>query len=133
MPSLTARLIEALTSERNIPEIIEVEKPWGYELVLHVEDAYVKFIQVEAGERTSLQFHPLGEEAVIIIEGSGTVEGTEDDELGRPRPSPAYRIVPGQTHRSVGPVVLLEVTGAGPDDIIRLEDDHGRATEKVPE
>jgi hypothetical protein len=34
--------------------------------------------------------------------------------------------VPGTKHRSVGPVTLLEFTEAGPDDIIRHEDDYGR-------
>ena len=104
-----------------------VEKPWGREMVIQPlgEDYMIKVITVNAGHRTSLQHHPNGTEIVYILEGDGTVEGVEslDD---RERPSRGMIIQPGDIHRSVGPVTLLEITTAGPDDIIRHEDDHGR-------
>lgn len=102
-----------------------VEKPWGREMIIHPlnEDYMIKVITVNEGHRTSLQHHPKGTEIVYILEGAGTVEGVED--TGE-RPTRGMVIQRGDMHRSVGPVTLLEITTAGPDDIVRHQDDHGR-------
>lgn len=106
-----------------------VDKPWGWEKIIHVQERrlYIKLIHIDEGKRVSLQSHPEGIEVIFILEGDGTVEGTPDAENGQPRPSPGYFVDQNQIHRSVGPVTLLEFTTAGPDDIVRHEDDHGRA------
>jgi hypothetical protein len=104
-----------------------VEKPWGYEVIYSINDQlYIKYINVNDGFRVSQQHHPRGAEMIMILEGEGTIEGTPDMDLNRPRPSMPYFIAPGMIHRSIGPVQLIEFTTAGPNDIVRHEDDFGR-------
>lgn len=127
VPQLTpAALVSALTTS----DVKWVTKPWGFEMVITLPsefgECYVKLIEVFADRRTSLQSHPNGEEVVFIVAGEGTIDGVAD--TGR-RPSPPHYIAPGARHRSVGPVTLLEVTTAGPNDIDRHEDDFGRVGE----
>lgn len=106
------------------------ERPWG---VMHATHCHthlysfiIKLIELNDDARTSLQFHEVKHEVVRIISGDGTIEGTPDVELGRPRPSPWYRIHPGMIHRGVGPLLYVEVTTAEDDDVVRIADDYGR-------
>lgn len=103
-----------------------VEKPWGREFIVSADDVILKVIWVNAGHRTSKQMHMVKSEALTLIAGDGTIEGTSDDDLGRPRPSPTYRIDPMTTHRAVGPLLILEVTTPQNEDVVRLEDDYQR-------
>ena len=122
--------IDELMSTLENAMIITVKKPWGLERVITFETeqgiAYLKHIIVNEGQRTSRQSHTTGREVVFILKGSGTVEGTNDVNDDRLRPSRPYPIPSGLVHRSVGPVELLELTTAGPMDIIRYEDDYRR-------
>src|SRR5436305_1098562 len=56
--------------DRFASEQRRVEKPWGYELIFVVTDAYAgKLLVVKAGESLSLQFHKLKDEAWYILDG----------------------------------------------------------------
>ena len=110
------------------------ERPWGNYTVLDDEmfDHHVKRIVVTPGKRLSYQFHAKRAEHWFIVSGQATVilDGVEHD-LG---PGASIDIAIGQAHRCENygtvPVVFIEVqhgTYFGEDDIVRLEDDFGRA------
>jgi mannose-6-phosphate isomerase len=110
------------------------ERPWGSFTVLDDEmfDHKVKRIVVAPGKRLSYQRHAQRAEHWFIVNGHATVilDGVEH-ELGE---GDSIDIELGQAHRcenrSTTPVVLIEVqhgTYFGEDDIVRLEDDFGRA------
>jgi len=101
-----------------------IEKPWGVEYVLNVEDEYlVNVIRVNDGHRTSRQYHEVKWETHWLLEGAGTLEGSDDDGA---RPSHPLIMEPGDVHRAVGPLLILEVSTNHPDDVVRLEDDYQR-------
>ncbi|MFI5034628.1 MAG: phosphomannose isomerase type II C-terminal cupin domain [Acidimicrobiales bacterium] len=110
------------------------ERPWGSFTVLDDEmfDHKVKRIVVDPGKRLSYQFHDRRAEHWFVVNGHATVvlDGREV-ELG---PGDSLDIALGQAHRcenrGTTPVVFIEVqhgTYFGEDDIVRLEDDFGRA------
>ncbi len=111
----------------------EDHRPWGYFRVL--EDASrhkVKRIIVNPGQRLSLQKHNRRREHWFILEGEATVTLNEEDI--RLSSGQAIDIPEGALHRvkNTGsePLVFVEVqTGDyfGEDDIIRVDDDYGRA------
>ncbi|HUZ41039.1 MAG TPA: phosphomannose isomerase type II C-terminal cupin domain [Acidimicrobiales bacterium] len=109
-------------------------RPWGNYTVLDDEmfDHHVKRIVVSPGKRLSYQFHAKRAEHWFIVSGQATVilDGVEHD-LG---PGGSIDIAIGQAHRCENygevPVIFIEVqhgTYFGEDDIVRLEDDFGRA------
>ena len=110
------------------------ERPWGSFTVLDDEkfDHKVKRIIVAPGKRLSYQQHAKRAEHWFIVSGRATVvlDGVEH-ELD---PGSNIDIEIGQAHRcenrGTTPVVFIEVqhgTYFGEDDIVRLEDDFGRA------
>ncbi|HEV2427958.1 MAG TPA: phosphomannose isomerase type II C-terminal cupin domain [Acidimicrobiales bacterium] len=110
------------------------ERPWGsFTVIDEAPDHKVKRIVVAPGKRLSYQRHARRSEHWYVVAGVATV--TLDDveiELG---PGESLDIAVGRAHRcenrGSGPVVFVEVqTGDyfGEDDIVRIEDDFGRAT-----
>ena len=110
------------------------ERPWGSYTVLDDEAAShkVKRIVVLPGKRLSYQRHARRAEHWVVVEGTAlvTLEGTEL-RLGAGQ---AVDIPRGAAHRieNVGDsdVVFVEVQLGdyfGEDDIVRIEDDFGRA------
>ncbi|HVB71285.1 MAG TPA: phosphomannose isomerase type II C-terminal cupin domain [Acidimicrobiales bacterium] len=110
------------------------ERPWGSFTVLDDQmfDHKVKRIVVAPGKRLSYQRHHKRAEHWFIVSGHATVvlDGREV-ELG---PGESIDIALGAAHRcenrGTTPVVFIEVqhgTYFGEDDIVRLEDDFGRA------
>ena len=111
------------------------ERPWGNFTVLADDmfDHKVKRIFVSPGKRLSYQQHDKRAEHWFIVSGHATVvlDGVEH-EVG---PGESIDIRLGQAHRcenrGTTPVIFIEVqhgTYFGEDDIVRLEDDFGRAT-----
>jgi mannose-6-phosphate isomerase len=109
-------------------------RPWGHFTVLDDEmfDHKVKRIVVNPNSRLSYQRHAQRAEHWFVVSGRATVilEGVEH-ELG---PGDSISIGLGQAHRCENrgdvPVVFIEVQHGsyfGEDDIVRLEDDFGRA------
>jgi mannose-6-phosphate isomerase-like protein (cupin superfamily) len=110
------------------------ERPWGSFTVLDDElsDHKVKRIVVAPGKRLSYQKHAKRAEHWFIVSGVATVT-LDGEELTR-LPGEGVDIGIGVAHRcenrGTEPVVFIEVqTGTyfGEDDIVRLEDDFGRA------
>lgn len=110
------------------------ERPWGNYTVLDdgEHDHKVKRIVVDPGKRLSYQTHKFRAEHWYFVSGVASV--TLDGEILERRPGESVDIPVGAAHRcenlGVEPVVFIEVqTGTyfGEDDIVRLQDDFGRA------
>ena len=110
------------------------ERPWGtYTVLADAEDHKVKRIEVRPGSRLSYQKHSRRAEHWFFVSGTGTVvlDGAEI-----PVAAGSAVDIPLETaHRIENPsaeetLVFIEVqhgTYFGEDDIVRLEDDYGRA------
>jgi mannose-6-phosphate isomerase len=110
------------------------ERPWGYYTVLDDEapDHKVKRLVVHPGKRLSYQRHAKRAEHWFIV--SGVAQVTVDGVVTELQPGEAIDIPMGSAHRIANEgeadVVFVEVqrgTYFGEDDIVRLEDDFGRA------
>ena len=110
------------------------ERPWGTYLVLDdVEaDHKVKRIVVNPHKRLSYQSHAKRSEHWFVV--SGTAKVTLDGVDHLVGPGQAIDIPVGTAHRcenpGESPLTFIEVqfgTYFGEDDIVRYEDDYGRA------
>jgi mannose-6-phosphate isomerase len=109
------------------------ERPWGsYEVLVDAPDHKVKQILVKPGKRLSLQKHARRSEHWFVVRGSGVV--TLNDSPVSVEPGTAVDIGLGASHRientGTADLVFVEVQHGdyfGEDDIVRLEDDFGRA------
>ncbi|MCL1902269.1 MAG: phosphomannose isomerase type II C-terminal cupin domain [Alphaproteobacteria bacterium] len=108
-------------------------RPWGQWAVLEAGDSFiVKRITVNPGGRLSLQYHNHKDEVWIIAGGCGEVQTGQDkrnvktgDVVTIPKQTP-HRIF----NNGNEPLIIIETqTGAFLDegDIVRLQDDYGRA------
>jgi mannose-6-phosphate isomerase len=117
-------------------EPTKVDKPWGYELIWALSDDYCgKLLFVKAGESLSLQFHREKDESWLIHSGRAKLEMAAPGEKV-PRSEvvgagAAFRIRPGTVHRvtAVDDTMILEVSTPQLEDVVRLEDNYGRADE----
>ena len=113
----------------------KIDKPWGYELIWARTDRYVgKVLHIVAGTKLSLQYHRKKEETIRIDSGVMDLV-TEVDGQRRTvtmRPGDTYHIPPGTIHRMVAveDCDVIEVSTPELDDVVRLEDDYGRAGEE---
>lgn len=108
-------------------------RPWGTFQVLDDQSRWkVKRIVVEPGKRLSYQRHARRAEHWVVVAGFAHV--TLDETLHELGPGDSIDIPLGGAHRVENPgdadLVFIEVqTGDyfGEDDIVRLDDDFGRA------
>jgi len=107
-------------------------RPWGrWRVVETDEDFVLKRIDVEPGQRLSLQFHRNRSEHWIVVAGSGTATIGNDT---RPVAAGDHVFIEREMiHRiesdAQGVLTFLEVqTGEvlDEDDIVRVEDDYAR-------
>ena len=114
-------------------DVERVEKPWGHEIVFARSETYCgKVIFVRAGEQLSLQFHRVKDETIYVHAGRIELEigdpgGPLDTEVVGPGRS--FRLRPGVVHRwkALEDSVVLEASTPDLDDVVRLEDNYGRA------
>ncbi|HWI73655.1 MAG TPA: cupin domain-containing protein [Baekduia sp.] len=116
------------------PEVRQIDKAWGHELILERNDRFViKRIFLVAGHRTSLQSHDLKREWVTVE--SGAIEVTMGENLNNLQAyifnaGDVYRVPPKLIHRvrALEDATVLEVASPpSDDDIVRYSDDYGRA------
>jgi mannose-1-phosphate guanylyltransferase len=108
-------------------------RPWGgYSSVLSGDRFQVKRLFVKPGKKLSLQKHHHRAEHWVVV--SGTAEVTIDGTVSVLTENQSVYLPLGSIHRLANPgKILLELievqTGSylGEDDIIRIEDDFGRA------
>lgn len=111
-------------------------RPWGTFTVLDEGDGFkVKRIEVLPGKRLSYQKHSQRAEHWVVVQGTARVT-LDDKEIEVPA-GEAIDISVGSAHRvenaSTELLVFIEVQRGGylgEDDIVRLQDDFGRAPEK---
>lgn len=114
-------------------DVERVEKPWGHEILFARSETYCgKVIFVQAGEQLSLQFHRVKDETIYVHSGRIELEigepgGPLDTEVVGPGRS--FRLRPGVVHRwkALEDSVVLEASTPELDDVVRLEDNYGRA------
>ena len=114
-------------------DVKRIDKPWGYEIIFALSEKYCgKLIFVRAGEQLSLQFHRVKDETIYVHSGRIELEigdpgGPLDTEVVGP--GRAFRLRPGVVHRwkALEDSVILEASTPDLDDVVRLEDNYGRA------
>ena len=111
-------------------------RPWGTFTVLDEGDGFkVKRIEVLPGKRLSYQKHAQRAEHWVVV--NGTAKVTLDDREIIVETGQAVDIAIGSAHRVENPgrelLVFIEVQRGnylGEDDIVRLQDDFGRVSDK---
>ena len=113
--------------------IQRIAKPWGYELLwAHTAQYAGKILAIRRGCQLSLQLHEHKEESMYLLSGALEVElEGEDGRTACHQMRPGETIdVPGRRRhrlRALTACRVLEVSTPELDDIVRLEDDYGRA------
>jgi len=124
--------MEATEVQNNSPE--HDERPWGSFTVLDENDDYkVKRLEVLPQKRLSYQRHARRAEHWYVVRGIAKVTLNDNEILLKSGES--LDVACGDAHRIENPdaserLILIEIqTGEyfGEDDIVRLEDDFGRA------
>lgn len=114
------------------------ERPWGEYYGWDRGDGWnLKTVYIKPGKRLSLQYHNHREEYWLLVEGDATATvhekgGVREVELKK---GEMFRVGKRQTHRlgsKKGGVVVEIAHGTfSEEDIVRLEDDHGRPVRKL--
>ena len=111
----------------------KTEKPWGFELLFAHTPKYAgKLIFVRKGHRLSLQYHEKKDETMYIYDGKALleIEGSNGQMVSTiVQPSQCIRIPPLTKHRlkAIENTTFFEVSTPELEDVVRLEDDYGRA------
>jgi len=116
-----------------------VEKPWGWELIWADAEQYVgKILFVRAGSSLSLQFHREKDESWYVQAGRAELQlGEVGDPVLNSEivvPGACFRYRPGTVHRvkALEDTTIFEVSTPQLEDVVRLEDDYGRAGTSDP-
>ena len=132
MANLDSTNLDGLARFRTEPR--HVDKPWGWELVWALTDRYCgKLLFVRAGHSLSLQFHREKDESWYVQEGRAKLEVGQVGEAVLSEeviaPGAAFHYAPGTVHRvtALDDTLILEVSTPHLDDVVRLEDQYGRA------
>lgn len=115
-----------------------VPKPWGEERIFAETSRYAgKLITIRAGQTLSYQYHHVKEETVHVLEGDLGMEVEVDGErrILRLVPGETFHVRPGMKHRMFAEAtdcLIVEVSTAELDDVVRLEDRYGRKGTTAP-
>ena len=112
-------------------------KPWGKEEWLELNEVYCyKRIYINAGYKTSYQYHNFKRETNYIISGHAEIwleneEGVVEKKIMGP--GDFYNVKPPKKHRVIAltDLIMQEVSTPEVDDVIRIEDDTNRADGKI--
>ena len=105
-----------------------IDKPWGFfEKLTDNEITTVKLISINAGKRTSLQFHEHRSEKWYVLSGDGYAMNPDKK---RVKPGDKLFISKTTVHRleAITDMKILEISFGNfqESDIKRLEDDYNR-------
>ena len=109
------------------------KKPWGEERLFAKTDKYAgKILLVRKGHRLSLQYHKIKDETLYLEDGilKLTIEKGKNNLVSRNViAGESFRVPPKTMHRmeAVENCRLIEVSTPELDDVVRVEDDYGRA------
>lgn len=121
--------------KKNDPKI--VKKPWGKEVWLELNESYCyKRIYINAGYKTSFQYHKKKRETNYIISGEAEVWLENDKgfiEKFKYTEGDFFNVMPPKKHRviAVTDIILQEVSTPEVDDVMRIEDDFKRPDGKI--
>ena len=114
-------------------EPTKVEKPWGWELIWAQTEVYVgKLLFVRAGHALSLQIHREKDESWYVESGRAELQLGEEGgglEVEIIESGACFHFRPGTVHRvrALDDTLIVEVSTPQLEDVVRLEDDYGRA------
>ncbi|MBO1320402.1 mannose-1-phosphate guanylyltransferase/mannose-6-phosphate isomerase [Acanthopleuribacter pedis] len=108
------------------------ERPWGrFSVMSQTPNSKTKRLEVDPGQRTSLQMHHHREEQWVIVEGRARI--VKGSDILNLKPGDSVRINRGERHRIENPgtdvLVIIEVqmgTLLIESDVVRFKDDYGR-------
>ena len=109
-----------------------IEKPWGKEEVIEINDKYMmKKLTMLKGHRCSLQLHNHKKETIYVLSGQlRIISGPDQDNLTGKiyTEGESITISPGVVHRIEGveDSIYLEASTPEMDDVVRLVDDYER-------
>ena len=86
-------------------------------------------MHINPESRLSLQYHEKKEETIYVMMGALRLWTDDSDDFIELKPGTIYHVVPGQVHRfgaGSGAVMLMEVSTAHLDDVVRIKDDYAR-------
>lgn len=113
--------------------VTTVNKPWGREELLYQGNGYaVKRISLNNNQKTSLHFHEIKHETILMLSGTLRVEirvENLDEVIVLLRKGEHLCIDPKVIHRMQsidGDSIYFEAQTDHLDDVIRLSDDFGR-------
>ena len=116
-----------------------VEKPWGWELIwAHTSEYVGKLLFVRAGQALSLQYHERKDESWYVREGRAELElgraGSQELAAREIAAGECFHFPPRTVHRvrALEDCLIVEVSTPHLDDVVRLEDDYGRAGTTAP-
>ena len=111
-----------------------VEKPWGREEIIEVNEHYmVKKLTMWKGHRCSLQYHNVKRETIYVLSGQLRIHyGPSQNELTSRvfGPHETLTLATGIVHRmeAVEDSIYLEASTPQLDDVVRLVDDYQRTS-----
>jgi len=114
-----------------------VYKPWGREEWLELNNRYCyKRIYINAGYKTSYQYHNFKSETNYIISGEAEIWLENEDGIVEKkimRAGEYFNVTPPRKHRviAITDIILQEVSTPEVDDVIRIEDDTKRPDGKI--
>jgi dTDP-glucose pyrophosphorylase/mannose-6-phosphate isomerase-like protein (cupin superfamily) len=114
-----------------------VYKPWGREEWLELNDRYCyKRIYINAGHKTSYQYHNFKRETNFLISGEAEIWLENDEGVVEKKIMKAgeyFNVTPPKKHRviAITDIILQEVSTPEVDDVIRIEDDTNRKDGKI--
>ena len=114
---------------------LTVARPWGrYTLLESAPGCKVKRLEINTGAAISLQLHRHRSEHWVVVQGMAEVD--REDESHMVAAGESIYIRAGQKHRVANnghlPLIIIEVQCGAyleEDDIVRLQDNYGRARE----
>ena len=114
-----------------------VHKPWGKEEWLALNDFYCyKRIYINAGYKTSFQYHEKKHETNYIIKGEAEIwlENNEGNIIKKVmKAGEFFDVHPPKKHRviAITDIILQEVSTPHVDDVFRINDEFNRADGKI--
>jgi mannose-6-phosphate isomerase-like protein (cupin superfamily) len=117
----------------------KVEKPWGHEVWLEMNEFYaLKLIHFKQGNRCSLQLHERKVESVYVLEGEAEVFLENDEgvmESSVYGPGTGWTVPVNKKHRvhAKTDFTILEAQSPHLNDIIRFQDDSNRTSGTIKE
>ena len=112
-------------------------KPWGKEEWLELNENYCyKRIYINAGYKTSFQYHNFKRETNFIISGQAEIWLENDQGVIEKKvmgPGEFFNVTPPKKHRVIAltDIILQEVSTPEVDDVIRIEDDTNRIDGRI--